>query len=448
MSTSVPRANGGTPRSALAVNSAPRVCACHVLADNWSFPKGPVQGNDKHVEEAVRLWARDCNKGGGGFGIRRAGKQSAASRGDRVRFQCAKDAHRSEDCKWECTFEESATGWILVHAVWEHNGHALLESAPQVMAARGTAFLPDDLMEIGETAAASGLAIKDIDRHLTKAAEKKGLAKTWLPSHLRSRLTILTHGDFDLSGLVETLKRREDENNTAFEMHCDVKGAATHIFVQLEGGMEDWASCPSNVLLFDPTWGTHRGGMKLCCFTMVACTGQTVVLAFALLNDEKADSILWSFRAFATHFKKAPSVVFTDDAPAIGAAFVSMHDGGAWNGAAHFLCTFHLAKNFFKHVKPVVQDPAAWREMNSWFWKFAKYSDRRFDAEAEWQGFLARFDAVANGASKGTVQLWLGDLHMRRRKWMAVFTWGHTTWGVHSTQRAEAVHSALWQAAN
>ena len=235
------------------------------------------------------------------------------------------------------------------------------------MAARGTAFLPDDLMEIAETAAASGLSIKEVDRLLSTAAEKKGLEKTWLPSHLRSRLTILTHGDFDLSGLVETLKRREDENNTAFEMHCDVKGAATHIFVQLEGGMEDWASCPSNVLLFDPTWGTHRGGMKLCCFTMVACTGQTVVLAFALLNDEKADSILWSFRAFATHFKKAPSVVFTDDAPAIGAAFVSMHDGGAWNGAAHFLCTFHLAKNFFKHVKPVVQDPAAWREMNSWF---------------------------------------------------------------------------------
>ena len=443
VSTSVPRTNGGTPRSAQAVNSAPRVCACHVLADNWSFPKGPVQGNDKHVEEAVRLWARDCTKGGGGFGIRRAGKQSAASRGDRVRFQCAKDGRRTEDCKWECTFEESATGWILVHAVWEHNGHALLESAPQVMAARGTAFLPDELMEIAETAAASGLSIKEIDRLLTTAADNKGLEKTWLPSHLRSRLTILTHGDFDLSGLVETLKRREEENNTAFEMHCDVKGAATHIFVQLEGGMEDWASCPSNVLLFDPTWGTHRGGMKLCCFTMVACTGQTVVLAFALLNDEKADSILWSFRAFATHFKKAPSVVFTDDAPAIGVAFVSMHDGGAWNGAAHFLCTFHLAKNFFKHVKPVVQDPAAWREMNSWFWKFAKYSDRRFDAEAEWQGFLARFDAVAHGASKRTVQLWLGDLHMRRRKWMAVFTWGHTTWGVHSTQRAEAVHSAL-----
>ena len=32
-------------------------------------------------------------------------------------------------------------------------------------------------------------------------------------------------------------------------MHCDEKGVATHIFVQMEGGMKDWANCPSPVLL-------------------------------------------------------------------------------------------------------------------------------------------------------------------------------------------------------
>ena len=88
-----------------------------------------IHGKDKHVEEAVKMWARDCTKGGGGHGIRKAGPTFAKSRGCRLRFQCAKDPNRTEDCKWECSFEESATGWILVHAVWEHNGHALLESA-------------------------------------------------------------------------------------------------------------------------------------------------------------------------------------------------------------------------------------------------------------------------------------------------------------------------------
>ena len=39
----------------------------------------------------------------------------------------------------------------------------------------------------------------------------------------------------------------------------------------------------------------------------------------------------------------------------------------------------------------------------------------------------------------GPAGTWLS----RPRKWMAVYTWSHTTWGVHSTQRAQAVHSAL-----
>ena len=34
-------------------------------------------------------------------------------------------------------------------ATWEHNGHELLQSASEVMAARGTAFLPDELMDLG-----------------------------------------------------------------------------------------------------------------------------------------------------------------------------------------------------------------------------------------------------------------------------------------------------------
>ena len=128
VSTAAAKTTGGAPRSAVEVASGKKVHECHLLADACCFPKGPIQGKDKHVEEAVKMWARDCTKGGGGHGIRKAGPTFAKSRGCRLRFQCAKDPNRTEDCKWECSFEESATGWILVHAVWEHNGHALLAS--------------------------------------------------------------------------------------------------------------------------------------------------------------------------------------------------------------------------------------------------------------------------------------------------------------------------------
>ena len=45
--------------------------------------------------------------------------------------------------------------------------------------------------------------------------------------------------------------------------------------------------------------------------------------------------------------------------------------------------------------------------------------------------------------AKETWSFALGELFARRSKWMAVYTWSHTTWGGHSTQRAEAVHCAL-----
>ena len=130
--------------------------------------------------------------------------------------------------------------------------------------------------------------------------------------------------------------------------------------------------------------------MKLCCFTSVTAHGQTVVLSFTLIMDETSDSILWCFRAFAKHFKKSPTVLFTDDAGSIAIAFNSMHDAGVWKDTSHLLCTYHLAKNFFKHLRPVVSDSADWHKLNSWFWHFAKFSDVRFDIQSEWDAFMRR----------------------------------------------------------
>jgi hypothetical protein len=40
---------------------------------------------------------------------------------------------------------------------------------------------------------------------------------------------------------------------------------------------------------------------------------------------------------------------------------------------------------------------------------------------------------------------WLENLKKRKEQWAACFTWQHVTFGVHSTQRAEAIHSAIAQ---
>lgn len=38
---------------------------------------------------------------------------------------------------------------------------------------------------------------------------------------------------------------------------------------------------------------------------------------------------------------------------------------------------------------------------------------------------------------------WLESLRARKEQWAACYTWRHRTFGIHSTQRAEAIHSAI-----
>ena len=193
--------------------------------------------------------------GWGGHGVRISGfLPYAESRGRRFRILCSKNKMRTEVCPWTCLYEESTSGWVLVGGNFEHKGHILATSAAEAMAMSGTAFLPDQLMELGTDAVQHGrLGVAQLDSLLRSKARELGLPITWEPQHLRSRFPFLSSTQLDLSGFTAFLKSREIRVNTSFELQCSDEGAATHIFVELEGGFEDWANCEENVLLFDPT---------------------------------------------------------------------------------------------------------------------------------------------------------------------------------------------------
>ena len=428
------------------LESEPRLLDLHSEADLIGFPRGPVEGTAETLEEKVRQWATNPKTANGGHGIRKGGPggQPSEKRGTRIRFQCSKTKERQGICKWECTFEETVEGWVLVRATWSHNGHDLKHTAAEVMAARGTQMVPEEIVPLGMEAALNGNSVGEVDLFLQGAARRRNLPVTWTREHIRYKFPFAaTLHDFCLTGFVEHLREREREQSLAFEMLCDDKGTTSHIFVEMECGMLDWAVCEDNVLLFDPTWGTHRSGMKLCCFTSVTNGGETVIIACCLTRDETAESMLWCFRCFAKHFKRPPSVLFTDDGSSLSVAFASMHDGQQWANTKHFLCTFHLAKNFFKHVRPLVSDMQKWRQLNSWFWMFAKYSDQNFAVETEWASFTDAVERAAHGPTRGDCMLWLTGVYCRREQWMAKYTWQTTSWGIHSTQRAESIHAAI-----
>ena len=49
----------------------------------------------------------------------------------------------------------------------------------------------------------------------------------------------------------------------------------------------------------------------------------------------------------------------------------------------------------------------------------------------------------ASGDTQVAALAWLDDLYRKRKKWAAAWTWSFRTWGIHSTQRSEAIHSAV-----
>ena len=214
-----------------------------------------------------------------------------------------------------------------------------------------------------------------------------GIEVTWNEEDVRSRFANSGSNEFDMSNFVEYLAQRQRRLGCVYKMQCKATGEPERIFVQLDDSFKEWAATEDNVLLFDPTWGTNRYGMKLCCFTTVSSTGQTVILAFAVLSTEGRDDILWAFRCFSDIFIAAPSALFTDDGSTITLAFRRMQELGLWSKTRHMLCIYHLAKNFFKHFKPHFPDKLQWHHVNSWCWLFAKCADNLFPIDVEWEHF-------------------------------------------------------------
>ena len=76
--------------------------------------------------------------------------------------------------------------------------------------------------------------------------------------------------------------------------------------------------------------------------------GRTVILANSLLSNETESASDWVLREFLKAFHTPPKVLFTDGDPTMAAAIRD-----ALPNTFHLLCTYHLSKNLYTHIKPV-----------------------------------------------------------------------------------------------
>ena len=185
------------------------------------FPTGPVQGNTAHLIDEVKSFT--STRPDGSWGVRKGGSiPTNSKRFFTQRVTCSK--YDSCGCKWECAYEETSGGWVLTnYAVHDgedkkpngHN-HELDSSAAEVMAHRSGQFIPTQLLELASQMATGQNTAASIHSTLVSNAHKLGLPVTWERNtvydwYVRHR----TSDNFDVTGLLEMLKEREEREGYA-----------------------------------------------------------------------------------------------------------------------------------------------------------------------------------------------------------------------------------------
>ncbi len=196
-----------------------------------------------------------------------------------------------------------------------------------------------------------------------------------------------------------------------------------------------------NVLVFDTKHGTNTHKLKLGCFTTVAPSGATKVLAASLVASESEKSFAWVFECLLEAFRIPPAVIFTDSDPGMAAAMARI-----LITTLHFLCTWHLSKNLLTHIKPALfPSPAGCDAFMSDWWAICMRSDTSCigSFDNEWAALLAPIRNGLPSDGRAAALDWLDSVYQRRKQWAARFTWGTLTLAIHSSQRGEAVHSAI-----
>ena len=429
------------------------------------FPEGPIQGGRDDLKHRLNKHTTSVKTGDGAFSLTFSSEARVAkNRGDRQRLVCG--AHKKKGCHFYVVFELTNEGWVLVtyrphvdetgRPLPNHHNHELLHSEVEVLASSMGLNIPEQLMELAIGMALTS-SISAIDKALVANAHKLGLPITWNYDFLRNHLRPSYQRDSICSfNLMEALEDRA-RSGLKYFVRTDDADVVNRVFVEVDGGLKTWArGGKDNVLLFDTTWGTNRQGFKLGCFITIASTGQTEVVALALLASETKDMFEWAFRCFAKVFKVAPRSIFTDGDQQIANAIhelssvylaeIDQLTEAPWAGVEHRLCVYHLSQNFFTHVKPIFgNDATAWRKSIDLFWKTAKETDEasKTSFDAEFSDILALLESAPTSAGKPRAIAWLQELGKRRDQWCLRFIWSTCTWGIHSTQRSESYHASI-----
>ncbi|MGH7955104.1 MAG: hypothetical protein ACREOZ_04005, partial [Gloeomargaritales cyanobacterium] len=269
--------------------------------------------------------------------------------------------------------------------------------------------------------------------------------------------------------------RQKSDPNLGFDLDRDDDQKLCRVFFVFKGGQELWSNMGSRLVLFDTKHGTNTYGFKLGLFVTVDENGKTRIVAGSFVKQEDVASFEWVFKQWDKFMHgKSPAVIFTDSDKSMASAVKKV-----WGTSIkHFLCTYHLSKNFHQHIKPLFSKKAwkNYKKAKSIFWKLCLETDEqsKLTFDKDWEELVAYIRVNSDSSSdkvsfhSDKIRLlnsilvflpeywhlfiwlqvdqqikWLEMPKAKKEVWIGRYTWTELTFGVHSTQRIEAIHSSV-----
>jgi hypothetical protein len=450
---------------------APQLCAL-------KMPTGPWP-TDEAAKAQILAWARDRAAAGGGFsavwGSSKAAVAGARGRGRLHTLNCHNHAEANGKCRWSLTLEECEEGWAVrsFHpdpTTDSGHNHPLIQTDVEARARSSMRSIPPDLVVVGKVMAGQGVPNSMVWRTLKEMAEKAGDEALFNVTDVYHACGASTgERRLDATNLTEMLRKREVEEGLFQRTTTDESGCLDKVFFAMQGATEIYANvpekqvveidhkarpvpfalvshaCPRNAAADTPCGrvqhGTNKHGLKMMLWVTVDGSGATKILACSLMMDESTEAAAWSCQCFSDCFRVPPAVIFSDSAPALKAAVASV-----FPTSMHLYCIWHLSNNMLSNLQPACGDKDLWHRVSSMWWKIAKQSDEssRATFDSEWAALGALLDeSTVTDERMTTARTWLAKMAADREHWAYRWTWRYVTLGLHSTQRIEAVHSAI-----
>jgi hypothetical protein len=444
--------------------------------DFGGMPMGPFP-TEELLMDAIQIWAHNKKSDNGSFHLALRsctlvpqGKTKGASRlircdhygepvkqGGQVRNNTIT---KKTNCKWAIRIEHCCDGWrfasmpkqcmtalkenIDLSASSIHNHH-LLQTTEESNTNAKLRCMTDDQKACAELLFRCGNPPERIHLMLSRECHLKGLPVEFTAKDISNMFgTSVLDKSLDCSNLLEHLQDRlEEDSSLKYYFKLDSDGILDRVFFVLPGAQAKWAKAKHAVLLYDTKHGTNKYGLKVGVLTFIDENGVTQILAVSILRHEDTETFTWVFDKFCRSVGPAPVVCFTDSDDAMARAIKA-----AWPFCRHLLCTFHLWKNFFQHIHPLfISKPEEWKIVAHRWWELCKNSDKvaRITFVADWAGLSEYILQKASGTPENIAKQkkWLDKMGPNAKQWAACYTWDAKTYGIHSTARAEAIHSVM-----